>query len=477
VSWFTGNEPGTCRLVSPATNTSAANSVEGFCRARPQPEAGQGGHSLTNKQLVVSGTITAARRRSTGDEPGTCQSLDGARPTPRLEQAGECVAPTAAVNPSPTPGPMAWAPLRPRFERPPAGIGGVLMTGASQSACEPLTRHPLRGRGPIHTSLQCPPSHEAELPPAMEAQPSGNVSVQIARAGGPSAAGTQASACHQAHPYENQRPGSPRPFDLAVTPSPAPNSPLRRRAPQQAASHQQLACTKMMPAGHAAPRPPVSAMPTAPDAPDGLWPTPIQVEERGPAEPPLRESPAKASPPRLPHHLGDDWTVASASPAHEGVVARPPAIPPATVPLQRWLRWHPSEKRPDVQPVSRCSPAPAANTNPGLLITVSGGARRLSPSFSLPPVALPCRFRDAHAQPIAHLAPIGARRRPQPYQWRLKTWSWAARPTAQAKRAQPRPSGQVRHECANCERSPQRRAHPLSEPDRQRPPARPTRAR
>jgi len=70
----------------------------------------------------------------------------------------------------------------------------------------------------------------------------------------------------------------------------------------------------------------------------------------------------------------------------------------------------------------------------------------------------------AHAPTPIALAPTAPRARVLSFQWRLKTWSWAARPPAlgQAGPA-PRQAARVTAQMRNWRRSPQRKSHPLTD--------------
>jgi len=357
----TGNEPGTCRLVT-GDEYIGSQQFEGFCGARPQPEAAKVGHSLTNKQLVVSGTITGRSSKVTGDEPGTCKAVTGT-PYAGLEQAGEWC-PTAAVESIRQRRPMGMGTPGPRLSGLQPGIGGV-MTGASKGACEPLTGTPYVGVDQYNEACSAAEGHEADFPQPLEAQPWQRFSVQ-----------SPARAAHQHQERSSAVTGTryetsariTGPFDLAGdTVTGTEQFRFDRRAPQQAASHQQLAAPKMMPPAVRR-RPPVSAMPTAPDAPEPLA-TPIQVEEE--ARPVSRVTGEGIS--AGLHITGDDWDRGKRVTGTEGVSARR-RNPTRNGPLQAMAAVAPKRNDQMVQPVSRVTGS-SGNTNQGSLITVSGGAR------------------------------------------------------------------------------------------------------
>ena len=137
----TGDEPGTCRLVT-GDEYLSAEQFEAFCSTRPAPEPAKVGLSMSPKGLKVSGTQTGRSGRVTGDEPGTCKAVTGT-PYAGLEQAADyCEAPSRREIAART-RTMAATP-GPRLTGQQPGIGGV-MTGAGRGACEPLTGTPYVG--------------------------------------------------------------------------------------------------------------------------------------------------------------------------------------------------------------------------------------------------------------------------------------------------------------------------------------------
>jgi hypothetical protein len=147
----TGDEPGSCRLVTGDEYVDLAQYQA--CRVEAQPEPPKVGRSATQRGLLVSGTQTGRSGRVTGDEPGTCKAITGT-PYAGLEQAAQyCEAPQQEeikrrTRPlAMTPGPSMTG-LQPGLSRPDAGgrsFGGG-MTGAAKGACEPLTGTPYVGR-------------------------------------------------------------------------------------------------------------------------------------------------------------------------------------------------------------------------------------------------------------------------------------------------------------------------------------------
>ena len=137
----TGDEPGSCRLVT-GDEYVGSQQFEAFCGTRPAPEAAKVGFSITNKNLVVSGTRTGRSEKVTGDEPGTCKVVTGT-PYAGLEQAGQWCS-TQQVQAVRERLPMAMAMASRRMTGTKPGVGGV-MTGDERGACEDVTGTPYIG--------------------------------------------------------------------------------------------------------------------------------------------------------------------------------------------------------------------------------------------------------------------------------------------------------------------------------------------
>ncbi len=147
----TGDEPGSCRLVTGDEYVDLAQYQA--CKVEAKAEPPKVGRSTTQRGLLVSGTQTGRSGRVTGDEPGTCKAITGT-PYAGLEQAADyCEAPQQEeikrrTRPlAMTPGPSMTG-LQPGLSGPNAGgrsFGGG-MTGAAKGACEPLTGTPYVGR-------------------------------------------------------------------------------------------------------------------------------------------------------------------------------------------------------------------------------------------------------------------------------------------------------------------------------------------
>jgi hypothetical protein len=139
---LTGDEPGSCRLVTGDEYVGAEQYKE-FCGVQPPPpEAPKVGLSSTPKGLMVSGTQTGRSGRVTGDEPGTCKAVTGT-PYAGLEQTAAYCAPDQQRAIAERMRPMAAA-MAPRMTGIQPGIGGV-MTGASAGACGDVTGTPYIG--------------------------------------------------------------------------------------------------------------------------------------------------------------------------------------------------------------------------------------------------------------------------------------------------------------------------------------------
>ena len=139
---LTGDEPGSCRLVTGDEYVGAEQYKE-FCGIQPAPmEAPKVGLSSTPKGLMVSGTQTGRSGRVTGDEPGTCKVVTGT-PYAGLEQTATYCAPEQQRMIAERMRPMAAA-MAARMTGTQPGIGGV-MTGASRGACEEISGTPYVG--------------------------------------------------------------------------------------------------------------------------------------------------------------------------------------------------------------------------------------------------------------------------------------------------------------------------------------------
>ena len=140
-SAVTGDEFGSCHRVT-GDQYISAEQVNSFCGAKPEAEAAKVGFSITNRNLVVSGTRTGRSERVTGDEPGTCKAVTGT-PYAGLEQAGQyCGTPAVQAIRDRTPV-RPGTPSAPMTGLQP-GIGGV-MTGAERGACEVISGTPYIG--------------------------------------------------------------------------------------------------------------------------------------------------------------------------------------------------------------------------------------------------------------------------------------------------------------------------------------------
>ena len=140
-SSVTGDEFGSCHRVT-GNQYLSSEQFSNFCGAKQEAEAPKVGFSVTNRNLVVSGTQTGRSERVTGDEPGTCKAVTGT-PYAGLEQAGnycgnsavQAIRERTPVRPGTPSSPMTG--LQP-------GIGGV-MTGGERGACEAVTGTPYIG--------------------------------------------------------------------------------------------------------------------------------------------------------------------------------------------------------------------------------------------------------------------------------------------------------------------------------------------
>ncbi|WP_040527633.1 CsoS2 family carboxysome shell protein [Lamprocystis purpurea] len=72
----TGNEPGTCRVIT-GTEYIGAEQFDQFCGTRPLPPVPKVGVSATSQGQRMTGTEVGRSPRVTGDESGACRSVTG----------------------------------------------------------------------------------------------------------------------------------------------------------------------------------------------------------------------------------------------------------------------------------------------------------------------------------------------------------------------------------------------------------------
>jgi hypothetical protein len=147
----TGDEPGSCRVVTGDQYVDLSQYQA--CNVEARPEPAKVGRSATNKGKFVSGTQTGRSTRVTGDEPGTCKAITGT-PYAGLEQAADYCEPPQQQEIQQRTRPLAMTPgpamtgIQPGISSAKAGgrsFGGG-MTGAGKGACEPLTGTPYVGK-------------------------------------------------------------------------------------------------------------------------------------------------------------------------------------------------------------------------------------------------------------------------------------------------------------------------------------------
>jgi hypothetical protein len=167
----TGDEPGSCRMVT-GDEYVGSQQYDRFCGVRPAPEAAKVGFSVTNRNLVVSGTRTGRSENVTGDEPGTCKVVTGT-PYAGLEDAGNwCSTNQVAAVRQRTPVRMGsvMTGIQP-------GIGGV-MTGAERGACGDVSGTPYVGADQRIEACGAASASDADFPQPLEAAPWQQFSVQ-----------------------------------------------------------------------------------------------------------------------------------------------------------------------------------------------------------------------------------------------------------------------------------------------------------
>ena len=167
----TGDEPGSCRMVT-GDEYIGSQQYDRFCGGRPEPEAAKVGFSVTNRNLVVSGTRTGRSEKVTGDEPGTCKVVTGT-PYAGLEEAGNwCSTNQVAAVRQRTP--MRMGSVMTGIQ---PGIGGV-MTGAERGACSDVSGTPYVGSDQRIEACSAASLSDADFPQPLEAAPWQQFSVQ-----------------------------------------------------------------------------------------------------------------------------------------------------------------------------------------------------------------------------------------------------------------------------------------------------------
>ncbi|MFM8525653.1 MAG: CsoS2 family carboxysome shell protein [Cyanobacteriota bacterium] len=167
----TGDEPGSCRRVT-GDEDIGSQQFQTFCGASPEAEAPKVGFSITNRNLIVSGTRTGRSEKVTGDEPGTCKVVTGT-PYAGLEQAGDfCRSGQVKAIRQRTPqrGNSRLSGIQP-------GLGGPL-TGAERGACADLTGTPYVGADQQLEVCGASSAEGADHPQLLESAPWKAFSVQ-----------------------------------------------------------------------------------------------------------------------------------------------------------------------------------------------------------------------------------------------------------------------------------------------------------
>ncbi|MFN9645307.1 MAG: CsoS2 family carboxysome shell protein [Cyanobacteriota bacterium] len=167
----TGDEPGSCRSIT-GDEYIGTDQYEGFCGARPAPEAAKVGFSVTSRSQVVSGTRTGRSSKVTGDEPGTCKVVTGT-PYAGLEDAGNWCG-TSDVQAIRQRTPVRMGTVMSGIQ---PGIGGV-MTGAERGACEDITGTPYVGSDQLAAACGTEAPVPVDFPQPLTTAPWQEFSVQ-----------------------------------------------------------------------------------------------------------------------------------------------------------------------------------------------------------------------------------------------------------------------------------------------------------
>ena len=322
----TGDEPGSCRIIT-GDEYIGTQQYEKFCGVSPAPEPAKVGFSVTNRNLVVSGTRTGRSEKVTGDEPGTCKVVTGT-PYAGMEQAGAWCS-TGQVQAVRQRTPVRMGTVMTGIQ---PGIGGSL-TGAERGACEDITGTPYIGADQLAASCSAASSADADFPQPLEAAPWQQFSVQSpARA----AQTERERTGHVTGSTYEQGGRITGPFDMAA---------------DKVTGTEQFRFDR---------RPP--ALRAKPDAP-------VTVDED--ARPVSRVTGEGIS--AGLKITGDDWDRGERVTGTEGVSARR-RNPTRPGPISAMPSYQPKRNEAIPEPVSRITGS-SGNTSSGSLITVSGGAR------------------------------------------------------------------------------------------------------
>jgi len=172
---MTGDEPGSCRNVT-GDDYIGQEQYDGFCKAKPQPTDNKVDASQALSGLNITGSLAVRSRNVTGNEPGTCKILTGT-PYAGGDQYQEYCDP-AQVNEARArmqPAGRTWGQSMTGLQ---PGIGGA-MTGASKGACEPVSGTPYIGADQAATVCPATAAEpgSSDFPQPLESTPWGDFSV------------------------------------------------------------------------------------------------------------------------------------------------------------------------------------------------------------------------------------------------------------------------------------------------------------
>jgi hypothetical protein len=358
--FVTGDEPGSCRMVT-GDEYVGSQQYDSFCGVKPAPEPAKVGFSVTNRNLVVSGTRTGRSEKVTGDEPGTCKAVTGT-PYAGMEDVGTWC-PTNQVAQVRQRTPVRMGTVMSGIQ---PGIGGA-MTGAERGACEDVTGTPYVGGDQLAQACGTARHGDADFPQPLGSQPWQQFSVQSPARAAQLARERPGGVTGTSYEQGSRITG---PFDLAggkVTGT--EEFRFDRRGPQ-------------LSRGPLLPRGPIAAAAPAPSSPNPMSPAPNRIDPVGPVslapvsmDEDLRPT-SRVTGEGISAGLkitGDDWDRGKHVTGTEGASARRrnPSRPGA---MQAMPSAQPKRNERLPEPVSRVTGS-SGNTMAGSLITVSGGAR------------------------------------------------------------------------------------------------------
>ena len=154
---MTGNESGSCKNIT-GDEYIGSQQYESFCGNKPSAEARKVGHSKSQNNNFISGTMTGRSNNVTGDEPGTCKNVTGT-PYTGVEQLENNCDPNIKNELRGKGKVYLGSSSNARLTGKQPGIGGQL-TGAAKGACLNPTGTPYVGGDQLNANCTNKESNE-----------------------------------------------------------------------------------------------------------------------------------------------------------------------------------------------------------------------------------------------------------------------------------------------------------------------------